>query len=150
MKKIALFKKGYRYVLLLQYRDRLSYIVTTDDIKDIDDVSSYVIHTYKNGHGRILEDIYGSRFNDIADYAFGNGTNAIVIGSKVAIVFKNLVEDYEVINDELIITSNVNSMHDPEMEHIKILDITEDAISYHNNDKYIVLTNIPMELIKRY
>jgi hypothetical protein len=143
MRKITLLKRrNNTYLLLLQFRGKLSYIESVNEINgSVDELKNkYVIKTYSYNSYAMLSNIYKTiNFNNKTEVHTTTGILSEVIDDKVFIINKKKFGTYKIEDNILKVNVNINHIADPKYVFIDITKLYNHVL--YETYEYLILLN---------
>jgi len=154
-KKIALLKDDDddSYIILILLNNKLSYIRSKENLdRDVLYLKyNFVVKTYGTDPNSILNVVYKSdTVRGTTNVVSSNGIVADEIGSDVYVVYTNKIVNVMLKEGRVVVNVNAGCHRVPDHIDIDITPKLYNCITYNNKDKYVILNNIPLKIIKTY
>jgi len=153
MYKVALLKEDEYNILLVISNGRLGIIKSKDELDIHDDTLErlYKVTTYEKRPDLLLETLYKGEVKYFEEEQIVSQSGLVIDKfDNVIILYKPVIRWHHVDDNKLCIEYNVNSREDPEYVNIVVTDELNNYIMYRNNNKIVVLNNLPYEICKIY
>jgi len=153
LRKIALLKDKDIYTLLVLLNSKLGCIQSKDNLdKDIDFLNyNYRVKTYYKCPNPLLNIIYKNNVKrHTTSIINSSGTVADEIGSDIYVVYLKNIIAIKNIGNKILANVNTGTHRTPEHASIEITNVLSNYVTYVNNDMFVILNNLPSNILLIY